>query len=564
MIKKSYLFCALSLLILGIETALLASSSSSSSSSPNAYGSWQGIINQPTFLQGGAATPILLTDGSILITDSGYDAENDVYNSYPNIWLLSPDAYGNYVYGTWTKAASLPEIPSYIDWPIQYACRSAANLPNQTQYAPAAFASAVLADGRVIFAGGEYNGSDGDFVLTNMCAIYDPVADTWAPLYPPPFVIDQYPPRAEFAPNAIGDSSSVVLEDGTFMLTPKMSNQACYLNPKTLEWTEVGTRTNPSMNDEQFLVLLPNGKVLTTECYNGQYFVPEIYGSFPLSANMTNSLIYNPKTKRWKSAGSTIQPLTEEIAGEIGPAILRPDGKVVVFGGSTTGQNVLFDSETEAWSVTRPFPIGPGEEGQLSCADACAVLLPNGNVLVAAGPFFFLPPTHFFEFTYENNELIEQPPIPNAETMLASAPNMVVLPTGQVLVTTNTTDIQIYTPGDRSYDQKWAPVIKSSPDSVKRGKTYKIEGIRFNGMSQAQSYGDEDGAATNYPLVRITNEDTGRVRYCRTHDHSFMGVASDKEVYTYFDVPHDIERGKSKIEVVANGIPSKAKKIYVK
>lgn len=551
--KKIFGLLSALAMLLGTQAPVFAKHHSSSDSQ-NAYGYWQPLTNQPTFLQGGASTPILLTDGSILITDIGYS----------DIWKLTPDACGNYANGTWSQLASLPQIPQYISWPIQYSCRTAANEPNQTQYAPAYFASAVLADGRVVFAGGENNGENFDFVLTNMCAIYDPVKDTWEPLLPPPFVIDQYPPRAEFAPNAIGDASSVVLEDGTFVLAPKMSNQLAYLNPKTLEWTEVGTRTNPALNDEQFLVLLPSGKVLTTECYNGQYFVPEIYGTFPLSANLTNSLIFNPKTKKWKSAGSTIQPLTEEIAGEIGPAILRPDGKVVVFGGSYTGQNVLFDSKCETWSVTRPFPIGPGEEGQLTCADSCAVLLPNGNVFVVAGPFFFLPPAHFFEFTYENNELIEQPPMPGAEETVSSAPNMVVLPTGQVLVTSESSNVYIYTPGDRSYNSDWAPVIKEYPKSVRKGKSYKIEGIRFNGMSQAQSYGDEDGAATNYPLVRITNEETGHVFYCRTHDHSFMGVASDKEVHTYFDVPHNIEKGKSKIEVVANGIPSKAKHIYVK
>src|SRR5262249_12422351 len=121
-----------------------------------------------------------------------------------------------------------------------------------------------------------------------------------------------------------------------------------------------------------------------------------------------------------------------------------------------------------------------------------------------------------------------------------------------------------FTPDDRSFNHDWAPIINEHPDTVRRGKTYKIKGIRFNGVSQAQGYGDEDGAATNYPLVRITNEDSGHVFYCRTHDHSFMGVASDKEVHTFFDVPENIERGNSKIEVVANGIPSKAKCIFIK
>ena len=43
---------------------------------------------------------------------------------------------------------------------------------------------------------------------------------------------------------------------------------------------------------------------------------------------------------------------------------------------------------------------------------------------------------------------------------------------------------------------------------------------------------------TNYPLVRITNNNTGHVFYARTHDHSSMGVATgNMAVSTNFDVP---------------------------
>ena len=95
-------------------------------------------------------------------------------------------------------------------------------------------------------------------------------------------------------------------------------------------------------------------------------------------------------------------------------------------------------------------------------------------------------------------------------------------------------------------------------------KTYKIKGIRFNGMSQGAMFGDDYQSATNYPLVRITHIKSGKVYYCRTHDHSYMGVASDKKVYTFFDVPDNLKEGKYNLEVVANGIPSKPLRISVK
>ena len=526
-------------------------------------GTWTPLNNQPTFLAG-ANFQMLLTDGSIIVLNSFSNSDGSLSGTFPDVWKLTPDAFGSYVNGTWTQLASFPMIPAHINWPIQYASRTAPNAPNQTQYAPLYFASAVLPDGRVIFAGGEGNGPNGDFVLTNMVAIYDPVTNTWTPVNPPPFVIDQYPPRAAFAPNAIGDSASAILEDGTFFLAPKMSNQAALLDPKMLTWTEVGTSTNPGMNNEQNLTLLPSGKVLTTECYNGQFFAPEIYGPAPPMADMVNSLLYDPKTTTWSGAGSTIVPLTDPDLGEVGPAILRPDGKVVVFSGTFTGHNVLFDSKTATWSVTTPFPVGPGNEGQLTAVDTPAALLPNGNVLVLAGSYGFLPPIHFFEFTYDTLELIEQSNIPGAKNIPPFAGNMLILPNGQIMLTTATTDVEIYTPSDRSYNPAWAPGIRCSPKKVRPGKTYKIEGIRFNGMSQGAALGDDYQPSTNYPLVRITSNATGHVFYCRTHDHSFMGVASNEKVSTYFDVPANIESGESKLEVVANGIPSKPKSIYVR
>jgi len=125
-----------------------------------------------------------------------------------------------------------------------------------------------------------------------------------------------------------------------------------------------------------------------------------------------------------------------------------------------------------------------------------------------------------------------------------------------VLFTDGSRDVEVYT-ASGTFDPSWAPTITSAPDTVQPGETYTIWGTQFNGLSQGAAYGDDAQSATNYPLVRITNLDTGHVLYARTHDHSSMGVATgDAIVSTSFDVPVDIELGDSELEVVANGIPS--------
>ena len=95
----------------------------------------------------GAIIEYQLTNGAVMV--QGYNA-ND-------FWKLTPDIHGSYLNGTWTQLANLP-----------------------SGYDPYANASAVLADGRVVIMGGEYNYYY--FTLTHLGAIYDPTTDTWTRL----------------------------------------------------------------------------------------------------------------------------------------------------------------------------------------------------------------------------------------------------------------------------------------------------------------------------------------------------------------------------------------------
>ncbi|MEO8714296.1 MAG: hypothetical protein ABI369_04720, partial [Acetobacteraceae bacterium] len=112
------------------------------------------------------------------------------------------------------------------------------------------------------------------------------------------------------------------------------------------------------------------------------------------------------------------------------------------------------------------------------------------------------------------------------------------------------------------------PVITASPASVTPGSAVSLSGTQFNGLSHAVSYGDDYAAPTNYPLVRITNQKSGSVRFCRTGNHTVqsgnttipsMGVATGPAIVTtQVAIPNDIQTGPSAFVVVANGIPSAA------
>ena len=140
---------------------------------------------------------------------------------------------------------------------------------------------------------------------------------------------------------------------------------------------------------------------------------------------------------------------------------------------------------------------------------------------------------------------------------------MLVLPTGQVLFTDGTSDVEIYT-STGSADPSWAPAITHVGATLIHGKSYAVKGTQFNGLSEAGAYGDDAQAATNYPLVRITNNGTGHVFYARTKNHSSMGVATGSAIITtHFTVPVGIELGASQLQVVANGIASSAVSVVI-
>lgn len=501
---------------------------------PASAGTWQPLTNQPPLpdvvdpsnssvtYPGGAAFPILLTDGSVIIQNNGAAADG-------SIWKLTPDLAGSYVNGTWSQLASMPYIPTYA-------------------------AQAVLPDGRVLIEGGEYTGALYAFTLTNQGAIYDPVTNTWASVMPPTFFTDLYPPRAAFAPSPIGDAASIVLADGTFMLQDKMSRQAALLNPQTLAWTETGTATKSDWNDEEGWTLLPNGSVLTVDCYTDVAF-----GATPTyPADPTHAELYDPTTGSWSSAGSTINTLTDPVLYETGASLLRPDG--TVFATGAQGYTAIYHVATGLWSAGPRLPISP-QGFQYTVQDGPAALLPNGRVLFAASggapdpnSHYSTGPVAFFEFDGQNLDAVAT--IPNAANDVSGTPTLLVLPTGQVLEADSSHDVEIYTPTVTSHDPAWEPVVTSSPASVIAGASFVLSGVRFNGMSQGSAFGDENQNATNYPIVRITHLETGHVRYSRTHDHSSMAVASAATVSTHVDVPASQEPGASVLEVIANGIAS--------
>jgi hypothetical protein len=462
---------------------------------------------------------ILLTDGTVLMQSIG---DAGIF------YQLSPDADGSYVNGSWRRVSSPP-----------------------VGYAPYAGAQALLADGRVLFVGGEYNQNNYSLPfapsgLTNMSAVYDPAADHWQMIAPPPGVA------------YIGDPSSAVLPDGSFVFGDKLGRDMWRLDPATLSWTSVADPGKADDFAEEGWTLLADGDLLTVDVRNlrhaehydfatsqwyGDGNTPELLSSPP-----TSPLTYGPAPVQ-VVGGVTYGPGptgTYDPPGEIGPALLLPDGRVLLTGAEDVGSpahTALYTPgvmPADPGSLTAGPDFSPGDDP----GDGSAALLPSGHALISTGS------GRFYEFDGRSLSVTGSLPTNGGETQYFVLP----LPNGQVLVTGGVT--WVYT-GAGSADPTWTPTIAAAPATVQRGSTYVVSGTQFNGLSQAAAVGDELNAATNYPLVRITNQASGHVIYARTHGHSTMGVATGSTVVsTSFDVPANTEAGESSLVVVANGIAS--------
>jgi hypothetical protein len=486
---------SLALALLAATAALLLPASAAAATG------WQSLTNAPPFNPGAM---FLLTDGTVMVEDLGPTAVGTT-----NWWRLTPDSSGSYVDGTWSQVALAP-----------------------SGYAPHAFASAVLPDGRLAIEGGEQIA--GNSVESNLGAIYDPVTNAWTTVLAPD--------GGTWEQGRIGDAPSEVLADGRWMVGASgwtTNNDDAILDASTLTWTTTGGFGRLVGNGEVGFTQLPSGKVLSVDVLSP-------------ACSTASTEAFDPATLSWAYAGATTAPLVAcGDLSEIGPQLLTYDGHVFVSG--ATKATALYDVSTGFWSPGPNLPVVGGL--QYSAQDSGDALLPDGNVLVALNSGTFDPPTHFFLFDGSSFTQVAD----NATSQYRNNGNtyMLVLPTGQVLYDAGLGPASMQVFGDSgSPDPADAPTITSYPGKLAAGDTYTLEGLQLNGLSDGSAFGDDYQDSTDYPLVQITNDNSGDVAYARTSGMTNRSVAPGESSCTSFTLPGGIESGTSQLRVVANGIAS--------
>jgi hypothetical protein len=258
----------------------------------------------------------------------------------------------------------------------------------------------------------------------------------------------------------------------------------------------------------------------------------------------------NPKETRVPRASTQ----TLCINGEIGPAVLLPNGKAIFFG--ATGHTAIYTPSGKINVGT--WVAGPDLPDGMVSPDAPVASLSNGKVLCAVESLpIYSAPTSFYEYDSVANTFAAVNG-PTGMTYFAAPyyTKMLDLPDGSVLFSTGGySRPYVYRPDD-SPVASGKPTIssityKSATDS------YFLTGTLLNGISEGAIYGDDAQMDSNYPLVRLMDSANNNVYYARTYNWNSTSVqATNRLVSVQFVLPKNLPPANYSLVAVANGIAS--------
>ena len=454
---------------------------------------WTALKNQPGANVGAL---MLLRDGRVLV--------HEEQSGNSRAWhILTPDASGSYVNGTWSSGGLLP-----------------------TNYAPWFFGSQVLLDGKtVVVEGGEYNNGRSAWTTLGSVGTISGNTINW---------VSNSPPAGW---SNLGDAESVILANGVYMQSNCCTAQNALFNGPN-SWLATGSVLQGN-NDESGFSLLTNDLVLTVDAKNN-----------PACGTSKGSELYDQNTGLWTCGPQTPVQLYNANDEELGAAVMMYNNKLIQFGGNVSA-TAIYDVASNTWTA------GPTPAGGQDQADGPAALEPNGKVLAMLSPGLFQSGCQFVEYDPSTNKLTNTANPQNCPADSSYVGHLMTLPTGQIMFTDFSGRVEVYTPA-AGVVAGVAPSINAFGGSVgSPSSNNSLSGAQLNGLSESTGYGDDYQGSTNYPLVRLVQVAApNTVYYATTHDETTHSIAPGTLNTTHFDVPGGLPSGAYNLTLVANGIPS--------
>lgn len=233
-------------------------------------------------------------------------------------------------------------------------------------------ASAILADGRVLLAGGV--DATGSALAT--AVVYDPATRAFVPTNP------MSRPRALHEATTLADGRVLVVGGTTSTADPVQAASGAQAtaeiwDPATGRWTTAAGMSDRLLGPD--LTTMLDGRVLLS----GGYDVDSVFG-IPLPVgSIPRCRIYNPTSNTWSSAAAMNDA---RMAHGINTVLLG-DGRILVTGGASAGIDPsaasaiagaeIYDPAGNAWTPLPPMAFPRSLH--------TVTTLPNATVLVAGG-----------------------------------------------------------------------------------------------------------------------------------------------------------------------------------
>lgn len=455
-------------------------------------GTWHQVTSAPSNNDG---VMLLLTDGSVIVKTKATGGGTG------NGWdRLTPDIHGSYINGTWSHITGMAYTRLYCS-------------------------AHVLRNGTVYVAGGEYGTGK------STSEIYYPGDDFWFQLSPFTNPTD-----------TIYDANSAMLPDGRILQAVVITGSS--LSKHTYLVDAINNVITPGPNtigydDETSWITLPDQSVLFADMH------------------ATTSERYFPATNTWAADATLPVNLYDAYGFETGPALLLPDGRVFCIGAPSVTAYYTPSGNTTPGT----WAMGPAIPDSLGAPDAAAAMMVNGRILCALShtptpDSVFYNRMWFYEFDYTADTFIriQAPDGSDSLEHPCYTTNMLALPDGSILYSRQG-DNKYYT-----YVPSGVPLPAGKP-TVNKVYTYLCDtfyatGTLFNGISEGAAYGDDWQMSTNYPIIRLSRNDTAW--YASTYNWNYTGVMHNGPDTTQFVLPAGLEEGTYQLQVVANGFASDA------
>ena len=380
----------------------------------------------------------------------------------------------------------------------------------------------------------------------------------------------------------LGDDPSILLSSRKILVGDLVNSNTYIYDAALNAWSPSGTKVYKDPSDEEGWARISEGTIINYDLFqsiatNGSYaekYNPKagmwtgIKGTIPQLSSTTlgyelgpalrlqdgrvfeigatqHTALYNPATNTWAAGldiSGTLNGISSPFGADDAPGAILPNGHVI-FAADAGASGFTSSGNITAGSLvitripsTAILQVYWGVNGAGIPGGAYIVSVDSPHQVTISSPATattsrdaiswggtFSNPTELFDFdpwTSTIRQVTSALPDANLPYEGSYPTRMLILPTGQLLFSDDSSQLWVYTSSGEPN-----PLLRPLITNIRYlgGGKFRLAGFQLDGQSAGAAYGDDDQMDSNYPIIRMMNL-SGHVFYARTSDWSKIAV----------------------------------------